>query len=180
MKERTELDGKFIDRIISAAYGDGSLSDKIKVHIKAYSNPAVKKILYDYKATAKAVKYASKEYKLAAHLNIIKNDLYTRDNIFISLFAGLYKPNMIKAAYSAGAVTIIVIISIFFLLRQPKHEPTYSKEQIALAEKQVKESFALVEKILVKAQNKTTEDVIRNNVLRPIQKGNVIINNLLN
>ena len=180
MKEQTEINGKFIDKIISVAYGNGNLFDKIKVYIKSYSNPSVKKILYDYKATAKAVKYASKEYKLASHLNVIKSELYTRDSIFISLFARLYKPNIIRAAYSTGAVSIIVIISIFFLLRQPKHEPAYSKEQIALAEKQVKESFALVEKILVKAQNKTTEDIIRNNVLRPIQKGNVIINNLLN
>jgi hypothetical protein len=180
MKEQTEIDGKFLDKIISVAYGNGSLFDKIEVHIKANSNPLVKKILYDYKATSKAVRYASKEYKLAAHLNIIKSELYTRDSFFISLFARLCMPNIIKAAYSAGAVTIIVIISIFFLLRPPRHEPAYSKEQIALAEKQVKESFALVEKILVKAQNKTTEDVIRNNVLRPIQKGNVIINNLLN
>jgi uncharacterized membrane protein len=140
----------------------------------------VKNILYDYKATAAAVKCASKEYMSAGSLNDLKSEIITGNNIFIFLFTGLYKGLIIKPVYSAGAVLIILIISTFILLRQPKHEQTYSKEQIILAEKQVKESFALVEQILVKAQNKTTEEVIRNDVVRPMQKGSVIVNNLLN
>ncbi|MGA7720849.1 MAG: hypothetical protein WCA84_06700 [Ignavibacteriaceae bacterium] len=180
MKEQTEIDGKFVDKIISVAYGDGSLFDKIEVYKKAYSNPAVKKLLYDYKATAKAVKYAQKEYASAKPLSDVKSENNRRGNIFIPLLAGLYKAFVINWAYSAATVIVVITVSTFLLLRQPKPEPTYSKEQVILAEKQVKESFALVENMLAKAQNKTTPDLIRNNILRPIQKSTVIINNLLN
>lgn len=178
MKKQFEISGNYIDKIISAAYGDGSLFDKIEVYIKAYSNPLVKNILNDYKATAKSVKYVSKEYASTGLLNNVQCEINIRENLFVSLFASLYKALIIKPVYSAAAVIIILCVSTFLLLRLPKHEPAYSKEQVTLAEKQVKESFALVGKILARTQNKTTKDVLSNDVVRPIQKGTVIINNL--
>ncbi|MHB8336564.1 MAG: hypothetical protein ACYC6P_06070 [Ignavibacteriaceae bacterium] len=180
MKKQFEIDDNYIDKIISVAYGDGSLFDKIEVHIKAYLNPQVKNILNDYKATAKEVRNVSKEYRSTESLKNVRSEIDIRDNAFISLVSSLYKVLIMKPVYSSAALIIILSVSTFLLLRQPKQEPTYSKEQVTLAETQVKESFVLVGKILAKAQNKITNEVISNDVARPIQKSTAVINNLFN
>ncbi|MHB8580149.1 MAG: hypothetical protein ACYDA4_09855 [Ignavibacteriaceae bacterium] len=178
MKKQFEIDDNYIDKIISVAYGDGSLVDKIEVHITAFSNPKVKDILNEYKATAKEVRNVSKEYGSIESLMDDRSEIDIRDNSFISLVSSLYKFLIMKPVYSSAALIIILSVSTLLLLRQPKKEPAYSKEQVALAEIQVKESFALVGKILAKTQIKITNDILSNDVALPIQKSTAVINNL--
>jgi hypothetical protein len=180
MKKQFKISEGYIAKIISVAYGDGSLFDKIEVYLKACSNPLIKNILNDYKAAAKSVKYVRKEYASTGLLKNVQSELNIRENLLVSLLAGLYKALIMKPVYSVAAVIIIISVSTFILLRQPEHQPAYSKEQVALAEKQVKYSFALVEKILARTQNKITKDVISNDVIQPIKKSTVVVYNLFN
>lgn len=180
MKKQYEIDKDYVDKIISVAYGDGRLFDKIEVYLKAYSNPLVRNILNDYKATAKAVKSVSKEYVSPELLKNVQSRTNNQDNLVISLFANFVKTIITKPIYSASAAIIIISVSSFLLLRQPKHEQAYSKEQVVMAEKQVKESFAIVGKILARTQNKLTNEVMTNDVARPIHRGTIIIDNLFN
>ena len=180
MKKQYNIDKDYGDKIISVAYGDGSLFDKIGVYIKAYSNFQVRKLLNDFKATAKAVKVVSNEYLSPELLNNIQGVTNSRDNFFMSLSVNFVNALVSKPIYSASAVIVIISVSAFLLLRQPKPEPTYSNEQVVMAEKQVKESFAIVGKILARTQNKITNEVMTKEVARPINKSNEIIDNLFN
>ncbi len=180
MKKQFELNEKYIDKIISVAYGDGNLIDKIDVIIKSYSNQKVRKILNDYKAVAKSVKNISSEFAPNEVVRNAQRDLNIHDNLFDSFFSGLYKLIIIKPAYSAAVLVIILSASVFIFLRQPRREPAYSRVQITLAEKQVRESFDIVGKILARVQIKVTNQVLNNDVARPIQKGTSVINNLFN
>lgn len=180
MKKHFEITEKFVDKIISAAYGDGNLFDKIDVYFKAFSNKQVRRILNDYRTVAKSVKNIPGEF---APTEVVKNaqkDLNIHDNLFDSFFAGLYKLIILKPAYSAAVLVIILGVSVFILLRHPEQKPAYSKVQITQAEKQVRESFDLVGKILAKVQIKVANQVLNNDVARPIHKGTSVINNLFN
>ncbi|MHB1688071.1 MAG: hypothetical protein ACYCVH_11940 [Ignavibacteriaceae bacterium] len=180
MKKHFEVDKKYLDKIITVAYGDGNLFDKIEVYLKAYSNPSVKKLLNEYKLTSKAVESIYKEYLPNDILKTVQKKVNIEENKLDSFFSGAFKFLVFKPMYSVAAVIIILSISTFLLVRQPKPEKTYSKVEVELAEKQVKESFALVGKILAKTQNKVTNEIIGKEVVRPIQKGTAVINNLFN
>jgi len=180
MKTQFKIDEKYLDKIISTAYGDGSLFDRIDVYFRAFSNPSIKKILRDYKSTSKVVRNISREYASNIFIKNVQRDAKARDNFFISSLAGLFEFLTEKPLYSAAAAIIILSISTFLLFHQPKQEPEYSKTQVALAEKQLKESFALVGRILDRTQNKITNEVIVKDVAHPIRRGTAAINNLFN
>ncbi len=180
MKKHFEITDEFVDKIISTAYGDGSLFDKIDVYLKAFSNQQVRRILNDYKAVAKSVKNISGEFAPVEVVKSVQKDLNIHDNFFDSFFSGLYKLIILKPAYSAAVLVIIMSVSVFIFLRHPEQKPAYSKVQITQAEKQVRESFDLVGRILARVQIKVTNQVLNNDVARPIQKGTSVINNLFN
>ncbi len=180
MKKHFELTEKYIDKIISAAYGDANLIDKIDIYIKAYSNQQIRKIYNDYKEVAKSVKKISRDFAPAEVVDNVQKELNIHEKLSGTFFEGLFKFIIMKPAYSAAVLVIILSVSVIIFLRQPKQKPAYSNLQVTLAEKQVRESFDLVGKILARVQIKVTNQVLNNDVAKPIQKGTSVINNLFN
>ena len=51
-KKLNKMDENILDKIISVAYKDASLKDRINVYFLAKKNPEVKKLLTEYRETA--------------------------------------------------------------------------------------------------------------------------------
>ncbi len=165
------------DRIVTVAYGDAGIIDKLKVYFNAAKNPDVKKLLAEYKETAKAVSsfkegncpdgiIDSVNKKIKSELNSSRKDM-------LPLSTFLKKPVVVFST-----AVIVLGISALLIFNKPENKPEYSKTQVELAEKQVKESFALVGEVFKKTQYKLAEDVLGKQVSPPIKKGINLINNL--
>lgn len=175
MNQSKHIKEELVDKIIAAAYGDAGILDKIIVGFQAVRNPEVKKLLKDYKETADAVhsllqaecpdalvkatgdriKYQSKYEKKKSPVSFLRRPVFK----------------------FAAAALVIGVVS-FLLIQKPKHEAKYSKAEAELAEKQVKESLAIVGKVLRKTQYKVTDEVLGGQVSPPIKKSINLINDL--
>lgn len=178
MKYQVQINEKLLNKIISAAYGDANFLEKIRIHFLAARNNEVKKLLAEYKITAKAVEEIKPEECPAEILENIKRNTSIEDNNLFSpvlkfLHAFLYKP-----AIATIAVLILVSGMIFFAFFNKTGKDQYSKAQVQLAEKQVKESLVLVNKIFNKTADKVENDILKKQVAKPVYEGISIINNL--
>ena len=100
-----------------------------------------------------------------------------RKNSFASLVYERFLSRPLLSAGVAGMI-IIAIVSIMFLNRpQPQHK--YTKAQIELAEKQFKESLAIVGRVFSQAEKKFDEDVLNNQINKSLGKGFNLVNDIL-
>ena len=175
MKSSKPIDDKYLDKIISAAYGNAGIFDRIKIYFDARKNQEIRKLFDEYKETADAVKSFSKAECPVEILETGKNKI--RKNITVQKPAAALSIFKHPAAAFATAA-IIMGITALLLFNKPKEEKTYSKADVVQAEQQVKQSLALVGKIFKKTQFKLTEDVFGRQVSPPIRKSFEIVNDL--
>ena len=174
MKRQKVIDDRYLDKIVSVAYGDAGILDKLIVYRDAKKNPQVKKLLDEYKATAVEVKdIASKK----CPDKLIEN---TEAQIRKEKTPVKYSIVFQKPVYSSAALAIIIAIAALLIFRQPNQGQKYSKAEVLTAEMQVKQSLGLVGKIFKKTQNTISYDVLDKQVAPPIKKGMNVVNNLLN
>ena len=64
------------------------------------------------------------------------------------------------------------------MFNKNEYKYEYTEQEIALADKQVKESLYFVSKIFNKAQTNLTEDILTDRVAKPISEGLNIVNEL--
>jgi hypothetical protein len=171
-QHKKEITEEYIEKIISAAYRDGNLFDRIKIYLDARKDEKVKQLLTEYKSTASEVHSLAKEDYHAG----VKNEEHAKQK-FVSNILGfvIYKP----AVSSALAAACVVIILAITMLNKPKPEPTYTKAQVEHAAKQVNKSFAIIASVLRRSSNEITNDVLEKKVGGQLQKGVSIINNVL-
>lgn len=164
-----KMDAKTLDKIISAAYKDAGLIDRLKIYFLAKKDPEVKRIYNEYRYTA----------------NNIKKILLEEcpDSIIESIQIKTIKVNksfILKPAYVFAISFLVVSALVAVLLYQnKKEEQVYSKAEIELAEKQVKESLAIVNRIFKKTENLIQEEILPKRVGKPIHKSLSIINEVL-
>ncbi len=178
MKYRLEIDERIVNRIISVAYGDANPLDKIKIYLLAARNNEIKRLLTEYKITAGSIKNLKNENcpdeileKIKDHTGMEKKFLFSPVIKFLD--ALLYKPAAI-----ISAVLILAAGIAFFMLFNKGGRNQYSEKQIQLAEKQVKESLVLVNKIFNRTANKLEYDILREQVVKPVHEGVSTINEL--
>ncbi len=177
MNQSKHISDDLHDRIIAVAYGDAGIIDKLKVFLNAAKNHEVKKLLAEYKETAAAVN-SFKEEKCPVEIidsvnKKIKPELNGRRKEILTLGKFIKKPAVVFS-------TAVIVLGIFamVLFYKPENKPEYSQAQVELAEKQVKESLALVGEVFRKTQYKLADDVLGKQVSPPIKKGMNLINNL--
>lgn len=167
-----EISEEYLDKIIAVAYGDASLLDKIKVNMDARKDEKVKQILLKYKSTASVVHSIAKEdYQNSTNTRLVSKHAFPTN---ILRFV-VYKP----AVSSAFVAALIIILAAVVLLRKPEPKQTYTRAQVELAEKQVKESFAIVAAVFNRSSNEIRNDVLNKKVGGNLQKGVSIINDIL-
>lgn len=179
-KSNNKFNQETIDLIINSAYGSAGLITKIKAWFLIRKNVELKNLYNEYKRTAKSVHSLDKDempdyvlQKLESKTGI---ELNTNETSFISdltsiLFA---KPQL---AFIATAVIIGVLLSSV-LFKEPQIENNYSPSEIELANKQTREALAIVSRIFSSTQTKLTNEIIPNNVAKPINESFDYVNNL--
>ncbi len=179
MKKSHNIDEKYLDKIISVAYGDAGLFDKLEVFVRAKRSPEVEKLLKEYMQTADAVHLMGKEECPAETVRsaekITGGRISLRRNTLVRT-AGLL---LMRPAMSAAAAVVILSIAALVIFRQPKEEQKYSKAEVENAELQVKESLSLIGKVFKKTQYRLADEVLGKQVAAPLQKSIEAVNDLL-
>ena len=181
-KELNKPDQKQIDKIIKVAYGDAGLFDWIFIYLKSITNDEVKSLLKEYTYTAQTVhklkgrevpNYLSERVKNITGGNNIRDLILPRISFGIVSFFG----NKAIPATVFGII-FLVVISFFVLIKQtPTHK--YSKTEIELAQKQLKQSLAIVGRTFQKAEKSFSKDVLNNQINKNLSRGYFLVNNLL-
>ena len=84
-----------------------------------------------------------------------------------------------KAIPAITLVAISIAIVSFILFRDPTPTPKYSKAEIELAEKQFRESIAIVGKIFEKAEKDFGNEILNKQVNKNLSRGYFLVNNIL-
>ena len=177
MKSQFQIDENLLDRIISVAYGDANFLEKFKIYFLAARYDKVKRLLTEYKITVKAIHSINQEECPVEILeNVEANTLKKNGQFSLTikfLYALLYKPIL-----TVSTVLILISGMLFFMLFNKTNNNEYSEAQIKFAEKQLKQSLVLVNKIFYRTANKVEYDILRNQVAKPVHEGISTINDL--
>ena len=174
------MDEKLLNRIISVAYGDASFLEKIKIYSLASKNDEVKRVLNNYKQTAGSVNNISIEKCPESVLKDVKDQTTLNQNKENSLLFDLYSLLFGRPKYSAAVLSVVVValISSLFINRPEIHQQ-YSKQEVELADQQVKQSLALIAGVFNKTKSTVTDDVLTDRVSRPIKQSFNMVNEFL-
>ena len=178
-KNSTNIDEKLYDKIIAVAYNDSSLVDKIIIYIKARRNPEVQTLLNEFKETASAVRNIQSKELPEVVVNTVKSRIVKNSK---EDFIGniIYSKIVSRPLLSSGLAAIIVIVlAAILFFNQPQRTPQYTKAQIKIAEKQLAESLAIVNKVFNNAERQLNKEVIPNIINKNTDKGFNLINDLL-
>jgi len=173
------INPKLIDKIINVAYGDASIIERIIISWKATRNDEVRRILEEYKVTAKFVHNINKE-KLPEYVVRSVRRRIEFENESENLISKIYFTFFYKPIFSAAVVGIFVLAIIsMFLFRQPAETPKYSKAEIEIAQQQLEDSFTIVSRVFNKAEQKLDKEIINDRVSKQLNKGLNLINEYL-
>ncbi len=184
MNMQIEINDNLLNRIITVAYGDAGLIEKIKIHLLAIKHTRIKNILNEYKQTAKAVEQIEIDKCPDEIIEKVKNNTgVIKDNAFVALLTFvrriLWINQLLRKPVFTAAIILMIISSVvsLFLLNQ-KNQAQISNKHVALAEKQVKQSIVFVNRIFERTAGRVENDIIKQQVARPVQEGISTINNL--
>ena len=182
MKSRkyNQINEEMITKIISVAYGDASIKDRAIVFFASRQNDEVSLLLDDYRKTARSVHSIQPEECPEELLNITTQSLGMKNNREKSFWLDLYTAFFARPLVSAAATVIVLaVIMMSLLFYKPDYQNGYSKEEIELANKQVKYALSMVKNALTKSNKILTEDILKNKVAKPIGEGINYVNTLL-
>ena len=182
-KKSNKIDEKLLDKIIAVAYSDAGLYDRIIVWVKSKNNPEIKGLLDEYKLTASSVHSLDEKKLPEVNLKSVYHKIGQREKSepaipFIPSF--IHSFNFSKPLVSSAAIGLIIIaivsVSLFYT---PPPEQKYTKAEIELAQQQLGESLAIVNKVFHQTSIKIDEEVITRYVSKPLNKGLNLINDYL-
>jgi hypothetical protein len=178
-KNLTNIDEKLYNKIIAVAYNDASLFDKFIVYSRARNNVEIQTLLNEFKETAAAVRSIQSKELPETVVNTVKSRIVKNNR---KDFIGniIYSKLISRPLLSSGLAAIIVIIlAAILFFNQPQRTPQYTNAQIKIAEKQLAESLAIVNKVFSKAERQLNKEVIPNIINKNTDKGFNLINDLL-
>ena len=179
MINSVSINPKLIDKIINVAYGHASITERMIVNWKASRNDEVRKILEDYKTTANSVHNMERENLPGYVIESVRRRIEF-ENESENLISKIYFALFTKPVFSAAVVSIFVLAIIsMFLFRQPTETPKYSNAEIELAQRQLGESIAIVNKVFNKAELRLDKEIINDRVSKQLNKGLNLVNEYL-
>ncbi|MFH0735170.1 MAG: hypothetical protein V1773_12035 [bacterium] len=174
-----------LDKIITVAYGDGTILDKIQIYAAIIINKEVRKIFIEYKNTKDIVHNNLKLELPDSIITNVNNKLGLNTQKDKTILSEIYLLFITKPFVPAAAMLIVsaaVIWSLFF--STPVHhninKSIYTKHELDIAEKQAQYALSIVSNALTETNNTVTKDILINDVAKPINEGMTIINNLFN
>jgi hypothetical protein len=173
-----KIDEKLLDKIIAVAYGDAGWYDRFVIWMNARRTPGIEKILAEYKLTAKSVHHLIETDLPESTLNSVRQRIIRKSqNDFIGSIIYSFASKPLLSASTVGII-IITIVSVL-LFYKPQPEQKYTKAEIELAQQQLGESFAIVNKVFQNTEKTLDADVISKHVSKPLNKGLIYLNDYL-
>lgn len=174
------MDEQLLNRIISVAYKDATFLEKIKIYKLANKNPEVKATLNEYKTVA------VQTHKIDLDLcpdevvqnskKISKMKPIKENSLIFDIYSFIFgKP---AVSFAILSLFVLALASTFIFTRIEIHQQ-YSKQEIELADKQVKHSLALIGEVFKKTTKTVEEDVLAYRVSKPIKESLNLIDNYL-
>jgi len=182
-KSSNKIDEILLDKIIAVAYGDAGIYDRLVVWIKARRFPEIKGLLDEYKLTASSVHSLVEKKLPEVNLKSVYHKIGQREKSkpaipFIHSF--IHSFNFSKPLVSSAVIGFVIITIVSVLLfYNPPPEQKYTKAEIELAQQQLGESLAIVNKVFHQTSKKIDEEVITRYVSKPLNKGLNLINDYL-
>ena len=179
MKNSINIDEKLYEKIIAVAYKDASSIDKFIVYRKAKKDPEIQQLLNEFTETAMAVHNIKSDELPDSTIASVKNRMNNIDKKdFIGNF--VYSKIIARPLLSSGIAGILILaLAAVLFFRQPQQTPQYTKVEIELAQKQLEESVAIVNKVFKNAEKQLDKEVIPNIINNKTNKGFNLINDLL-
>jgi len=171
------VEEKLLNRIISVAYGDADLLDKIKINWLAKNNQEINKLLTDYKNIANQTHTLDLEECPDEIIDTLSNTINKNQQKERSLFFDLYSFIFVRPAISSAILAVFVLAFIStFIFDRPEIRQQYSQQEIEVADQQVKHSLALVASIFNKTKHTVEKDVLTDRVGKPIRESFNLVN----
>ena len=162
------MDEKILNKIISAAYGDCSFIDKIKIIILTRQNPEAAKIYNDYREVAGRVH----------SLPVVECPEKILEKTEARIHLTGANRHFLKPVAAFAVIIIAAVVAMFSMLDKERPQ-TYTAAEVRTAEIQAKESLLMVSRILNKTTSTLEKEILPDKVSKPVKKGLTIINNLL-
>ena len=181
MREKSsyKIDEKLLDKIIAVAYSDAGLYDRMVVWINVRRDPEIKGLLDEYKLTASSVHSLDEKKLPETNLKSVYHKIGQTEKTnpvvpFIHSF------NFSKPLVSSAVIGFIIITIVSVLLfYNPAPEQKYTKTEIELAQQQLGESLAIVNKVFQNTEKTLDAEVISKHVSKPLNKGLIYLNDYL-
>ena len=172
-KKSSKISEELLERIIAFAYGSASFLEKRRINKLASKSKTVNKLLEEYKSTADVVHSIPKEeYQGELKIQTIPE---SKKSIFDEIYQILIGKPLVSAA-----ATILLIFAITFSLfnNSELSYEGYSIAEVQKANLESKQALMIVNKIFSKTKNQLTNDILIQEVSKPIEEGMNTVNKL--
>ncbi len=166
------------DKIISAAYGTGSLVDRLIVRCLVSSNVEAEKLYSEYKQTAEEVRQIAGD---ECPPDILKNVqhkticiLENKSSFMFDLYSAIFSRPIIS---TVASLILVAAIIIALIINQPV-QYNYTRAQVVNADKQAREALTIVSKILKETHLTLQKEVLDEKVSKPLNRSVEIVNKL--
>ncbi len=179
-KKSYELNEEMINKIISVAYNDANIFERIFVYRAAKGDDNVKKLLQSYCNTAIKVHELKEEDCPEEIIESLKQKsipLRISQNSFNSDFAAVVFGRPLVSAIASVLVVAAIIVALF---STREIHPVYSRQEIEHADKQARQALAIVGKIFNQTGTTLKREVLNDRVSKPIKDGLGIVNSIFN
>lgn len=180
-KKSFEISEEMQNKIISVAYRDASLLDRIKVFRIVAQSDEARNLLNSYKITADKVKQIGEEEFPRELLKSVEHKTVPFKKITNTFMYDLFSIVLSRPIASAAASVILIaaIITSVIINRPVQYNYNYSRAEVTEAGKQAEYAFSIVGKIFKETQITLQKEVLGNAVAKPFHKSIRIVNNLL-
>ena len=178
-----KIDEKLLEKIIAVGYSDATVYERMVVWINARRYPEIEKLLNEYKLTASSVHSLDEKKLPEANLNSVYHKIGQREKTkpaftFIDSFIHSFDFSKPLVSSAVMGFIIIIIVSVFIFYNPPP-EQKYTKAEIELAQQQLGESLAIVNKVFQNTEKKIGVEVLSKHVSEPLNKGLIYLNDYL-
>jgi hypothetical protein len=165
--------------IIRVAYGDAGFWEKRNILSLARSNEDVRSMLESYSNTANSVHELQSEdcpdYLIESALQKLKISKRKQPSFFFDFYNTIFTKPLLSA-FAAAVLVAVITVSVF--INNGQNLEGYKLADVEKANKEAKYAFTLVNKIFSSTSASLKEDILRDKVSKPINKGVETVNKL--
>lgn len=175
----SDISGRMKRRIISVAYGDAGLIDRLILFLGSLGNPEIKTELKMYRETAKTVRSLGEDSCPDEVLNRIKGrsiPVRVKDQAFLSDLAAIIINKPLASALTT--IIFITVVAAAIIFNRPV-EKTFTQQEIAAADKQARYALQLIGSIMSQTEQTLKKEILSDRVASPIRQGIDIVNSLI-